>query len=68
MCQRAAERPAVAHGRVGDRRGGLGQNAAVLADQRVVDQLIVGGPGPDQQFVAYVRDAAQLIKGAHVDQ
>ena len=38
------------------------------ADQRVVDDLVVSRPRADQQRVALVADAAQLVEPADVDQ
>ena len=65
--QRAAERAAVPHLRVGDRRGRLREQRRVLRHQRVVQHLVVGGHRADHDGVAVVADAAQLGDPADVD-
>ncbi len=58
----------MAHRRVGHRRGGLRQQSAVLAHQRVVQHLVVGGHGPDREVGSLVAHAAQRVHPAHVYQ
>ena len=52
------------NGRVGDRLGSLRQQAAVLGDERIVHHLVMRGAGADEQRVAFIGDAAQLIESA----
>ncbi len=66
--QRAAERAAVPDLRVGDRAGRRGQQRGVLAHQRVVHHLVVGGGRADEQRVAGVRDTTHVLDPAAVHQ
>ncbi len=65
---RATHRAAMPYGRVSDQRGGLRQQAGVLGDQRIVDELVKRRASADQQVITGVGHAAQLIEGADVDQ
>ena len=65
--ERATEGAAVPDRRVGDRRGRLGDQPRVLLDQRVVQHVVVGGHGADDDVVAVVADAAHLLDPADVD-
>jgi hypothetical protein len=67
MRERATERATVPHCRVGHRLGGGRDQPGVLPDQRVVQDLVVGGHGPDHQVVAVLPDTAHVTDPPDVD-
>jgi hypothetical protein len=68
VSQRAADRGTVPDRGIGDQPGRLAEQPAVLGDQRIARQVVERRAGADQQRVALVTDAPQLVKPAHVDQ
>ena len=59
MREAAAERAAVAHLRIADRRGGLGDDRALLLQQRRRGDVVVHGAGADLDLAVRLADAGQ---------
>ena len=68
MCQRAADRAAVADLRVADLAGDLGEQRQFAPEQVVPRQIVVAGEGPDGDMAALVADEGELAEPADVDQ
>ncbi len=67
MRQRAAERPAVADLPVGHGRGGLRDEVGVLADQWVLQHLVMRRHRADHDGVAVLTHTAQLLDPGEID-
>ena len=60
LAERAADRPAVAHHRVGDHALGVGEDR--VREQRRLEQVPVTGHRADPQLCAVEGDVAQLVR------
>jgi len=68
LAQRAAERPAVAHDRVGDHLLGVAEERVVLGDQLGLQQVDVPRQRPDPDLAFLLADVGELVELVDVDQ
>ena len=68
MRQVSAESATVPDLRIRDRTGGFREEQRVLADERIAQQVVVGGHRADHQAVAVLAHPAKLVDPAEVDE
>ena len=68
LAERAADRAAVAHDRVGDHVLGVAEERQVLGEQLGLQQLDVAGQRPDPDLAALLADVGELREVVDVDQ
>ena len=68
LAERAADRAAVAHDRVGDHQLGVAEDREPLQQQLGLEQLDVAGERADRDLVALLADVLQLREVVDVDQ
>ena len=68
LAERAADRAAVAHDRVGDHVLGVAEEREVLGEQLGLQQLDVAGHRPDPDLAVLLADVGELVEVVDVDQ
>ena len=63
LAERAADRAAVAHDRVGDHLLGVAEHREALAQQLGLEQVDVAGERADRDLVALLADVGELGRG-----